>query len=59
MQDLDGGLAEILVLLKDLLGGQRNDGLTQLVFMSAVDGGAAATAGGGPCEFKLLTYQRR
>ena len=41
-QDMDGGLAGVLVLVEFVARGQRDDGLTQGVFMSAVHGGGAA-----------------
>ncbi|MEE3920454.1 hypothetical protein V2I01_26325 [Micromonospora sp. BRA006-A] len=45
VQDVDGGLAGVLVLAEHPAGGQRDHRLAELVLVSAVDGGAAAAAG--------------
>jgi hypothetical protein len=57
VQDVDGGFAGVFVFIEGLTGGQRDEGLAELVFVAAVDGGAASTAGGGMCELELLTCQ--
>jgi hypothetical protein len=45
VQDVDGGLAGVLVLGERLPGSQRYDGLAEYVLVTAVDGARGAAAG--------------
>jgi len=57
VQDVDGGLAWVLVLVEPLAGRERDDGLPERVLMSAVHGVRCAATGGGLGEVQLLARQ--
>ena len=58
VEDVDGGLARVLVLVERLARGERDQGLAQRVLVPAVHRPGAASAGRGASNLELLTGQR-
>ncbi|HEY5783526.1 MAG TPA: hypothetical protein VIT65_02005, partial [Microlunatus sp.] len=58
VENLDGGLTGVLVLVQACAGPQRDQGLPKDVFVASVDGVGAATAGGCQRDAQVLADQR-